>query len=323
MQASYVVVQRDELDLQDDRFAIWSYLPNERLALSLARHGMFLPLWLWARGDGGYSLVDGFKRITWAREKGLERIQAMVFPSSSSYEELFLLRAEAKLFGPPLNAAEKAQLISKLNHEATRPYLHDHLLPALQIPPRAEVIAKWCGLSRAGESLLKNTASGAIAERIALELVAWSEEERAEVLALLIELRCSASVQMEMVERVREIALRWHENRHAVLRRPELQAILSHLEWNHRQKTQAVRELLTRWRLPRLQERETRLARDLALLALPQGSQLLHPPAFEGDEWRLLVTFGQPEELQGLLEKVLTRTDFALLGRAMKPSDEP
>ncbi len=127
---------------------------------------------------------------------------------------------------------------------------------------------------------------------------------------------------MEISERVTEIALRRNENRLAVLRQAELRAAWRHSEGNHRQKTQAVRELLTRWRFPRLQARETRLARDLALLALPTGTRLLHPPAFEGDAWRLEVAFTEPKELKSLLEKVLAAADFDLLERMMKPPGE-
>jgi len=321
MQAPCALVGLDELDLEDNRFAIRSFLPDTRLDFSLEQHGIISPPWVWARGDGRSSLVDGFKRIAWAGRTGLRRIPCAVFPFSCPYEQLLLLRVEAKLFGPLLNAAEKAQIIAKLNQASVESYLHHRLLPALGIPPRAEVIDKWCRLSTAGENLLKAVASEAIAERVALELLDWGEEERAEILALLAELRCSASIQMEIAERVTEIALRWNENRRTVLRRPQFQAVWNHSQGNHRQKTQTVRELLTRWRFPRLQERETLLARDLASLTLPSGSRLLHPPAFEGDEWQLQVTFSQPGELKSLLERLLARTDFGLLERAMKPED--
>lgn len=319
MEAFYHLIRLDELDREDDRFAIRSFSSHERLELSLDRHGIFVPLWVWTKGDARYSLVDGFKCIAWARKRGLESVPAMAFPSSCPYEQLLVLRVEGKLFGPLLNAAEKAQIVAKVNGALPQHFLHRHLLPALGIPSRTEAVDRWCKLSTAGEVLLQATASGAIAERVALELVDYEEEEQAETLALLAELRCSASIQMEILERVTEIALHRNERRLAVLRHPELQAARRHSEANHRQKTQAVRELLTRWRFPRLQERETRLARDLALLGLPSGTRLLHPPAFEGDAWRLEVGFTEPDELKSRLERVLAITECDVLVRMMKP----
>jgi hypothetical protein len=319
MQAVCDLVGLDQVVGEDHRFAIKSYLPEDCLQLSLEQHGMLFPPWVWANEHGGCSLVDGFKRIAWAKQKGLKRIQCLVFPPFTQYEQLLVLRVEGKLFGPPLNAAEKARIIATVNRASVEPYFHQRLLPALRIPPRTEVVEKWCRLSTAGENLLHAAASEAIAERAALELVDWGEEERAAALALLLELRCSASIQMEIFERVTEIALGAQENRMAVLCRPQLQDILNHSRENHRQKTQAVRELLTRWRFPRLQAREALLVRDLASLALPSGTQLLHPPAFEGDEWRLQVAFTRPGELKSLLERLVTHIDFGLLQSTMKP----
>jgi len=319
MQAVYNLIRLDQVVGEDHRFAIKSYLPEDCLQLSLEQHGMLFPPWVWANEHGGCSLVDGFKRVAWAKQKGFERIPCLVFPPFCSYEQLLVLRVEGKLFGPPLNAAEKSQAIAKVARASVEPYLHGRLLPALRIPPRTEVIEKWCRLSTAGANLIQASASEAIAERAALELVDWGEEEREAALALLLELRCSASMQMEILERVTEIALGSKEDRLAVLFRPQLQAILNHSRGNHRQKTQEVRELLTRWRFPRLQAREALLARDLASLALPSGTQLLHPPAFEGDEWRLQVTFTRPGELKSHLESLATHIDFGRLESTMKP----
>jgi ParB family transcriptional regulator, chromosome partitioning protein len=319
--AAIANIRLDELDWEDDRFVIRSFVSHDCLELSLEQHGVLFPPSVWATEDRKYSIVDGFKRLAWARQKGLDQIPCLVFPSAHPYEHLMVLRVEGKRFGPPLNPAEKAQIVSKLAHASAHQLVLDGVLPSLGIPHRAEVLAKWRRLSEAGENLLQAAASEAVAERVALELLDWGKEERAEILALLAELRCSASIQMEIVERVTEIALRWNENRRAVLGRPQFQAVWNHSQSNHRQKTQTVRELLGRWRFPRLQERETLLARDLASLTLPSGSRLLHPPAFEGDEWQMQVTFSQPGELKSLLARLLTHTDFGLLGRVMKPED--
>ncbi len=70
MQAVYALVGLDELDLEDDRFAIRSYLPHHRLEASLASFGILFPPWVWARDDQKYTVVDGFKRLQWAKEAG-------------------------------------------------------------------------------------------------------------------------------------------------------------------------------------------------------------------------------------------------------------
>jgi ParB family chromosome partitioning protein len=313
MQAFRTNVGFDELDLEDDRFAIHSFSPHHRLMGSLDQFGIFSPLWLWGREDRKCITVDGFKRLAWARKTGRELLPCIVFSESCSYEQLLLLRVEGKLFGPPLNAAEKAQIISKLAQAIPREYISDHILPPLGIPRRDEAIASWCRLSQAGKAFLKVVASGEIFERAAFELSTWEEEERGEVVGMLEDLRCSASIQMEIIERVKEIALREDRQRLAVLRQPELQAIVQMQHTNHRQKTEALRALLTRWRFPRLSAREERFVREWNAASLPKAIRLSPPLAFEGECWQLQITFTSPQELQRLLEQAGKFADSSLL----------
>lgn len=308
-----------ELDWEDDRFVIRRFLADSHLRASLARVDMLHPPWLWAKENRGYVVVDGFKRLRWAREKGIEAIPCRVFPAESSYEQLWLLRVEGKLFGPPLNAAEKAQLIAKA--AATQPlqFLLDRLLPVLGLPSRLEVVNQWRRLSEAGGELLGAVAAEEVCERAALDLVNWGKAERGVLLALFRGLRCSASIQMEILERIAEIALLRDRPVLAVLDEPELQAIFNDQRVNHRRQTQLLRELLTRWRFPRLHAREERFARDVKGLLLPRRVRLLAPPAFEGEDWRLEITFSSPDELRNLLEETRLAAPSQVLAALMGP----
>ena len=308
MQAFHADLRLDELDWEDETFAIRGFLPYDRLEISLEQHGMISRPWAWAKEDQKYAIIDGFKRLGWARQKGMEQVPCLVFPAACSHREVLVLRVEGKLFGPPLNPAEKAQIVAQLARAMPYQFISGRTLAALGIPQRDKALAGWCGLSEAGEDLLKAAASGEISERTALELSTWSEVERGEILAVLKALRSSASIQMEVAERVREIALRDGRQRLVVLRHPEFQAILRERHSNHRQKTEALRALLTRWRFPRLSAREERFIRQWNAASLPRAIRLAPPPAFEGERWQLQVTFTSPQDLQKLLENA---TDFA------------
>lgn len=303
MLASSAAIKLDRIDWENTAFAIRSFSPDHGLQTSLEAVGLLFPPWVWAQADDRYLVVDGFKRLQWARQRGLDPVPCLVLPNTCRYEQVLLLRAEGKLHGPPLNGAEKAQLLYLTSRGLPSGEFFDRFLPALRIAPRAEVVHQWCLLAKAGEEFLGAVAAEEMSERAALRLVLWTEAERASMVAILKELRCSASIQMEIIERVTEIALGCNREKLEVLTDPQLKSLLADQELNHRQKTQLLREFLNRLRFPRLRKREERFARELAAVSLPQRVRILPPPAFEGEDWRLEVLFSSALELQLLLKK--------------------
>ena len=317
------VIRLGDLELADDRFSIHRFSAEDQLRDSLDQVGMIEAPFVWGGEDRRYMVVDGFKRLRWARASGRDEIVCRVFPADTDYEYLWRLRAEGKLFGPPLNTAERAQLIAKAAAVLPLPYLTERLLPALGLPPRGDVLDSWRRLAQAGDELLRAVAADEVCERVALRLLPWSEAERTAMLTLLKELRCSASIQVEILERIGEIALQRDQQPLTVLTEPELQTILQNRQANRRQKTLVVRELLNRWRFPRLRAREERFARSVQALQLPRGVRLQPPPAFEGEDWRLEITFASPEELHSLLAKMQSCSRFQSLAAVLEGGGAP
>ena len=178
----------------------------------------------------------------------------------------------------------------------------DSLLSALNVANRPELLHKWAPLSAIGPETLEILASGAIAERPALELAGWDERSRAVVLTVLQALRCSSSIQVEIVEHINEIAIRDEKARADIIETPEAGEILASKELNHRQKTQALRDLLAELRYPRFSARQKRFLRDIESLGLPPQVRIIPPPAFEGSNWRIELSFAGPEELRKILD---------------------
>lgn len=303
MESTFGVVHLSQIDPDECGFALRAFSSHDRLTASLERHGMVSPVWVWARGSGRYVVVDGFKRLAWAHRRALDYVECIVFAEESDRVSLVSRRIEAKLFGPPLNVAEKAQVIAMAVSVYPRSRVVTELLPMLQVPSRGDVLDTWCRLASAGEDLLVAAASEAVCERVVLELVKWETAEREAMLSLLSALRCSASIQLEIVERIGEIALGQGTARREILQAPEIVNVLNDPLCNHRQKTQVLRALLMRRRFPRLQAREERFARDLDAAALPPSLRVAPPPYFEGDLWQMHIGFSDPEGLQSSLEK--------------------
>jgi len=297
MKASLDTVKLRDLNWQERTFAISNFASNHDLHNSLRRCGILHPPWIWAKPDGTKIIVDGFRRIEWARRQGLERVRGLLFPPECDPTKLLLARIEAKLFGPVLNVAEKAQIISRLVQNVPPEAVRNTYSSRLGIAANPETIQTWCRLAASSEHLLAAAALEEISERAALELVSREEDAQLELITLLKELRCSSSIQLEILERVKEIALREESSELQVLEDAEFTGLRSDHDRNHREKTRALRNWLYRRRYPRIKAREERFVRDLAASDLPGNVRILPPPAFEGQNWQLQLHFSNPEEL--------------------------
>ncbi|MGV8074225.1 MAG: ParB N-terminal domain-containing protein [Syntrophobacteraceae bacterium] len=302
------LVSLDLIDWEDTGFAIHSFAPCDLLEASFSRCGVLFPPLICEREGERYAIVDGFKRLRWAKEKGKSELQCLIYPKDANPMDLLLLRIEGKITGSPLNPAEKAQIVSKLVGCIPAKKLIGSYLPALGISSRTDMVRKWRLLAASDEILLSAVASEIISEKAALELVSWEGETEAaaEAISLLRDLRCSASIQKEILDRVTEIARGRGCERLELFRDPAFRAVASAPEMNHREKTQTMRDFLGRLRFPRLKEREDRFLRDVEAAALPGGVRLVPPASFEGVGWQLQIVFSRPEELTTRLGEAKT-----------------
>ncbi len=226
----------------------------------------------------------------------------MVLPPDVSERELWRIRIQTLLFGPPLNGAQKADAVTGLNSRFSPEEIRLEFFPLLQIPQRSHGIEPWRLLSAQDTRFLRAVAREEISERVALELVRWEPEAFHEIADTLLEIKCSASIQWEIVERISEIAVREETSHTQVLASIKKNLIAQADDTDHRRKTAILRDILTRRRLPRLKAKEERLHGLLKKAALPAGLRVLHPPFFEGCNWQVHLHFDSQERFRELID---------------------
>ncbi|MGC9967301.1 MAG: hypothetical protein ABSE08_18040 [Syntrophobacteraceae bacterium] len=315
-----------EIDLDDRSFEIRKFALPLRLQESLARFGILDPPWLRDKG-GRHIVVDGFKRLRWAKENGASGTVCRIFPEICDDRELWSRRVEKRLFESGIDIVEKAQIISTLFGLFQPEEIPGSFLASLNVTNRPDFLRKWASLSAQGTETLEILALGAIAERAALEVTDWDERSRNAVLPILESLRCSASIQVEIVERITEIALRDGKERSDIIENPRTREILASKELNHRQKTQALRNFLAELRFPRLSSRQKRFGLEVQSLGLPPQVRIIPPPAFEGNNWKMELSFTGPEGLREILGSAGSlamsgRLDTILNPRLQQAKDE-
>ena len=268
-----------EIDLNDNSFEVRNFAGSTRLLESLARFGIFDPPWLRKKGCE-HIVVDGFKRLRWAKERGAPGAICRIFTENYDARELWTRRIEKKIFEREINLAEKAQIISTLLRLFQPEEIPRSFLSGLNVANRPEVLRNWALLSAMGPETLELLASGAIAERTALEVAGWDKRSRDSVLPVLQALRCSASIQVEIVEHINEIAMRDEKAGADIMGTPHARKIVASKNLNHRQKTQALREFLAELRHPRLSSRQKRFQRQIESLGLPSDARIIPSRGF-------------------------------------------
>jgi len=290
-----------EIDLDDGCFEIRRFTASPRLQESLGRFGILDPPWLRKR-SGGYMVVDGFQRLRWAKENGERGAVCGIFPEDCQACEIWMRRIEKKIFEREIDLAEKAQIMCTLVELFPPEEIPRFFLTGLNVANRPDVLRKWALLSAGGSNILEILASGAVAERAALEVAGWDKRSRDSVLPVLQALRCSASIQVEIVENINEIAVREGKAGADIVESPRAREILGSKELNRRQKTQALRELLGELRRPRLSARQKRFQRDIEAFGLPPEVRVIPPVFFEGSHWKMELSFTGLEELRKILD---------------------
>ncbi len=291
-----------EIDPGDTTFEIRKFTGSARLEDSFGRFGILDPLWLFEK-SGGYAVVDGFSRLRWAKENGIGGLDCRVFAACEP-RELWTRRIEKKIFEGEMNPAEKAQIVAVLAGVFGLGEIPGFFLSSLKVAGSPESLRKWVLVSQRGCEMLAPLAAGEISERAAMEIADWDPESSGSVLSLLRTLRCSASIQVEIIERVTEIALREGQTRVAVLAMERVRGIVANEELNHREKTAAVREYFAELRNPRLSSRRKRFQQAMEALGLPHGVRIVPPESFEGGGFHMELSFCRPDELRRIFREV-------------------
>ncbi len=300
------------VDWDDEGFAIPAYVPDEALLKSLEAVGILHPPVMWEKKAGLFAVVDGFKRLSWLRSRS-SSVQALLFPEETDPRALLRIRLETKIFSRQLNLAEKAHILARYTALTSEEDLRRRICPALRIASPTESLSLWQSIAAWPARHLSLLARDLIAEKTALALAPLPEKDREAFLNLLGALRCSASLQMELLERCLDIARRDGITVRALLGASEMQTILRDENLNRREKTAAVRDIVYRWRFPTIHTKMAKLEGAVEALKMPSALSLLPPPFLEGNVWELRVRFRTPSELAASLtkaEQICTATQF-------------
>ncbi len=294
----------EEINTEDRTFVISTPVNIDNLKKSIIKYGIInIPYIAKDEKTGYYRVVCGSRRIQALSELGIPAFSANVFECGVDKGDLFVFSLLDNLSHRTFNIIEKASTVEKLLHYFTRKVVileYLSLIGAYPTEACMEELTRTASLEpHLKEAVLKNL----ITDKTAIALSLFPERDRDRVFKLFSQLNLSASKQTEVIDNLNDICLRDGVSIETIVQDSQLQNILSMEKLNRSQKTEQIRQTIRKMRYPVLSFYEKRFSDIKSSLDITPNINLIPPPFFEGDTYRLQVSFKKPEELINALEK--------------------
>jgi hypothetical protein len=121
------------------------------------------------------------------------------------------------------------------------------------------------------------------------------------LLSLISPLKLGENRLREILTFLEEITKRDRLTIREILKRPEIQGVLSHQELTPPQRADRMKKALLGLRYPRMHNMEAKFEKKRKELSLPSNVSLNHPPFFEGKGLKVEFQFETVEEYRSML----------------------
>jgi ParB family chromosome partitioning protein len=280
------------INAEDKTFIISTDANTDLLQQSIGKIGLLnLPYIYFNAIKQCYQIVCGYRRVQACVACGWHEILSYVIDQGASQSELLLMSLYDNLAHRTLNCIEQALAVQKLLTYFTEETVIRDYLPLMGLHPTIKTLDNLRCLACLEPALQDAVVNGTIQETVAIKLADLKAEDRNVFINLLSCVHLSASKQEEILTLCKDIGLRDGIPYCEIFNGQTLRRILEQEKLPRSQKGDLVRSELRKMRFPKLSEREEKYSRQSKKLHLPPGVQLLPPPFFEGQNFRLQIEF--------------------------------
>ena len=292
-----------QIDLSDDTFSV-NYLPDlRRLQSSIEEAGLIQPVLLRKRSDG-HQIICGFRRISVMKEMEKTEIEARVFEEKETDEfQLFSLSLHENLTTRGFNTVEKAIALDKLIHrfQIDPAAVTKTFLPFFSLEPNEKILNTYLSLAQMEDEIKTYVLKEEVSRSNIRRLSALTPDDRMAILSLISPLKLGENRLREVLTFLEEISRRNQCKEKDIVKRSEIQTILSQKELTPSQKTERIKKVLTDLRYPKLNQMEKAFEKKRRDLNLPHNISLHHFPFFEGKGLKIEFQFGTVEDYRSIL----------------------
>ncbi len=283
-------VPLENIDLGNEGFRISEDLDSARLEESLRRAGQLSPVQLFESESSRLLVVCGFRRLRALQRLKARAVFARVWHSSECSElRAFEMALWDNLSHRELTALEIARALFALKNlfEGPNDLLVREYLPIFGLPPHKNVLRSYLTLHTLHPMLRKMFQKGRITLASAERLSRTDLDFQDKMARVLEQARWTASMQREVLDLLEELSAIWKCSPAGIFDRSEISSVLSCSDRSPAQKGERIREILHRWRNPRVSVAEEQFMLERIKLGLPAQVQLSPDPFFESNRVRV------------------------------------
>jgi ParB family chromosome partitioning protein len=291
-------VAASSINFEDKMFIISTAANSDLMQKSIESIGLLNPPYLYFDSTKQYyQIVCGYRRIQACVACGWQEFTACVIAPGVTGSELLLLGLYDNLAHRVLNPIEQALAAAKLLSYFSEDTVIRQYLPLMGLHPTIKTLENLRRLAVLEPAMQDAVVNGTIHETVAIKLADIESKDRNVFMNLLSHVHLSASKQEEILAHCNDIGLRDGVSYREILNDPAIRQILEQENLPRSQKGDQIRSRLRKMRFPRLSQREEKYLQQSKKLHLPSGVQLLPPPFFEGQIFRLQIEFDGREAL--------------------------
>ncbi len=264
-----------------------------------------------ATSRGGYRIICGFQRVTACKELKISEIPAFVLDECQDNKVLnkrlltaFFDNSSHRAF----NLVEKAHWVAKLHSAFGPEETLNRFLPYLNISPSHELMRRYLLLAGAPEAVKELAVTGSISLKEVAILSECDDADQHAFAGLVAQLHPGINLRREFLHLLHDISQRDEVTMADLLKQNGIRSILDS-NAAAPVKIEGVREYLRRKRYPLLSRIEETFEGMRKDLALPEGVQLKPPDFFENDQYKLIITLSETDEVHTIIDLVYGRRD--------------
>ena len=285
------------INREDDTFRITTGALTDDLVISIKTSGLInQPILI--RGDSGFQIISGFRRVSAFQSMGLVKIRARIADKDTEKIECVRIAITENSLQRPLNLIELSRSFYMLSEFYKDDNKMARAASELGLPDNQSFIKKVKNVCKLPQPVQKGVLTNTISLAMALELEMLEKDEGSAFAILFDNLKLSLNKQREIITRIKEIAIREDVSVLCLLETGPIREIVKDKDMDRALKVNKIRLYLKQRRFPEISKAEEYFEKKIKELKLGSDIKLIPPKDFEGKGYRLNIYFESLEKLK-------------------------